>query len=266
MTNSGLKDHTYDDQLADARPYKLYVFFHTLELTPEKKALVENLVREKGAVAIFIWADFLMSSHGMDIAGMSETIGMDIAFTGDARHWKLKPEEWFLRQMNPSALYPLGDIDRFQHQGWQPGKPRPSDNFYAPTFKVVDTAARAIATYEGTTDVAIAVKPVGKGTSIYSAPATLSPSLLRYAGELAGCFRYIDTEDALFVNESFVFIHAGRSGNINLTLPEAGMLYEVFSGKEYPASARFTIPVGKDETYLFFRGSADEWQELGGRK
>lgn len=255
-------DMLFLDQIADARPYKVYVFFHTLELTPEKKRVVETLVREKGAVAIFIWADFLMNGDKMDTAAMSDLIGMTVRMASEDRHWSFRPAPWVYREMNPSSLYPLGDIERFQHQGWQPGRPRPSDNYYSPSFVVEDGDARPIAFYKGTDDVAIALKKVGRGTSIYNAGATISPSLLRYAGKLAGCFQYLDTEDTLLANKSFVSIHAGSSGDVNLALPAKTALYEVFTGREFLADTHFKIPVQKDETYLFFRGSRDEWEAI----
>lgn len=253
-------DFLFIDQIEQARPYKLYVFFHTYELSDKNRKLIEDMVRNKGCVAIFIWADFLLDGKSADPVAMSNLIGMNIDLLPQEKSWKLKASRWFERQEKTSELYPIGDVRRFQHQGWQPSQAVPSNNTYSPSFVVKDPAANPIAYYEGTKDVAAAVKKVGKGWCIYSAAATLSPSVLRYAGKLAGCFEYTGTEDAFLANKSLIFIHSGDTHAVKLKLPEKQSLYEVYSGKELSEATEFELNVEKGQTYLFFRGSQKQWE------
>lgn len=63
---------------------------------------------------------------------------------------------------------------------------------------------------------------------------------------------YTNDECVVYVNQSYIFIHSAKDGEISLSLPENEKLFEVFECREYPHS--FSARLGK--SFLFKREKA----------
>ena len=139
------------------------------------------------------------------------------------------------------------------------------DFSFFPSFSVqAGAGVQPIATYAGEPNrIAVAEKSLLAGGSvIYSASPNLPPGLIRYAIHEAKAFQYTNTEDVLYLDQSFVALHTMAQGQIQLNLPVASALYEVFRGMEYPPSTHQSISVEANQTYLFFRGSQMDWNAV----
>ena len=253
-------DVIFLDQLDKAKPYKVYIFNNTFNITPEKLALIKKTVCDKGNVAIFSWADGFFDGKKRSIENMNKLTGINLNVSMTQRIWEMEPADWFKKEMPPSPLYPFGFVTR-------PGKTplfweKASHWKIAPSFTIEDSDAKVIGYYKDNQDVAIALKKFENWTSIYSASSVLSPSLLRYAFKLAGVHEFISEENGCFMNRSFAGIQAVRDGEITMTFPEEEVLYNVYTGEEYPKGKEIIVKVEKDQTYLFFRGSEKEWDDL----
>ncbi|MDR1284042.1 MAG: hypothetical protein LBK99_24975 [Opitutaceae bacterium] len=252
-------DVVFLDQLPTLPPYKLYIFQNTFGITPEQAAIIRDTVQRDNRVALFTWAHGYSTPQGHDTRWMSQLTGIDLAAdpADHPRSWKMTPTDAFARANKISADFPLGVLTRTE-----PGERNSADWTYTPAFIITDKAATPLATYTGTRDVAVAEKRQGNWTSIYTASPLLSPALLRHAARLAGIHSWIGTEDALYVNRSFIGIHAKDTGDILLTLPESGPLYEVFTRTELPAASRHLLKAEADKTRLYFRGTGTDWNTL----
>jgi hypothetical protein len=246
------------EKLAQRQDYKVYVFFLTVGLDAAQRKLIDQVVKRAGKVAIFLWADGFIDEAGLfNRRAMSKLVGMDIAAAETPRPWKMSPSPWFIEQTGVKPETPMGTLVTNE-----PCEPLADQNSYAPAFVVTDPAARALAYYEGTTDVAIAEKRHKTWSSIYCASMNLVPALVRYALRQAGGFQYTDTDDICYINNTFIGFHTKQAGKIHLRLPASSALYDVYTGNELPAAAAFDLPVEPLSTYLFYRGTKQQWQNL----
>jgi hypothetical protein len=241
--------------LPTARDYKVYVFVHCFDLSPEEQAIIARDAMTAGKTAVFLWADGVVSSTGLESRTLSELTGIDIRTDAGERNWLLNPTPALAERYPPSDVYPMSTMH--YEMG---GIALPMDLAFCPSFTVEDPAATPLAVYADTGETAVARKEKDGCTVYYSGPAILPPNLLRSIVTAAGCHTYLDTEDACYVNASLVGLHAGRSGTVRITLPEPSPLTDVFTGREYPSAREHALDVEKDETYLFFRGSEQHWE------
>ncbi|AHF94272.1 hypothetical protein OPIT5_10195 [Opitutaceae bacterium TAV5] len=250
-------DTIFIDQLPAARPYKLYVFFNTFGITPEQADIIRETVQRDNRVALFTWADGYSTARGHDAAWMSQVTGMKITASDASRAWRMSPAPALAGKVTVSDDFPLGVLTRTA-----PGETTAADWTYTPSFTVTDPLATPLATYSNSKDVGAAIRKQGDWTSLYTASPILSPALLRYAAKEAGVHSWTTTEDALYVNRSFVGLHAKDTGRIALTLPTPSPLFEVFDQTEHPAAATHTIEVEAGRSYLFFRGTKAGWENV----
>ncbi len=74
---------------------------------------------------------------------------------------------------------------------------------------------------EGTEFAGLARKSMGEWTSVFCSAPRLLPDTLRRHARDAGCHVYVETGDALFVDNQFVCVHASTTGKkvVNLREP-----------------------------------------------
>jgi hypothetical protein len=246
------------DKLDQRRDYKVYVFFLTIGLDAAQTEMIDNVVKRGGKTAIFLWAAGFVDREGMfSDRAMSDLVGMKITASTEPRSWRMTPSEWFTSQAGIAEGTPMGTLANNE-----PCEPLADRNTYAPSFTVSDQSVQTIAHYEGTSDVAIAVKRHRDWSSIYCASMNLVPSVVRYALTQAGGFLYTDTDDVCYINNSFIGLHTKKTGAIRVNVPESGPLYDVYNDKELKASSSFNIPVKELQSYLFYRGTKEAWDAL----
>jgi hypothetical protein len=246
------------DKLDQRRDYKVYVFFLTIGLDAAQTEMIDNVVKRGGKTAIFLWAAGFVDREGMfSDRAMSDLVGMKITASTAPRSWRMTPSEWFTSQAGIAEGTPMGTLANNE-----PCEPLADRNTYAPSFTVSDQSVQTIAHYEGTSDVAIAVKRHRDWSSIYCASMNLVPSVVRYALTQAGGFLYTDTDDVCYINNSFIGLHTKKTGAIRVNVPESGPLYDVYNDKELKASSSFNIPVKELQSYLFYRGTKEAWDAL----
>ena len=239
--------------LPQLRDYKLYIFANTFDGSPQKQRIIADAVRNSGKVSIFMWADGYFDKTARSCDSMKALCGIDVKDSMQERTWNILKAPALKEVV--SKLFPLGHLT-----DTMPGEPGAAQWTYAPSFTVTDPDALALGFYAEGGETAIAIKKFPDWYSVYSASVVISPALLRYAANIAGIFRYVDTEDLFYANSSFLALHGAADSIVKLRLPTATPLYEVFTQTEYPSSDTFQIPVQKNRTKLFFRGSKDEWE------
>jgi hypothetical protein len=242
------------EDLPTSRDYKVFVFVHAFDLSPEERAIIEKHALREGKTAVFFWADGFLSHDTMGTATLSDLTGMTLR--GDARE-----RDWILAPLPAlTDTHPVSDAFPMSALRHQPSHIDLSmDTAFCPSFTVEDPDATALAVYADTGETAVARKEKNGCAVYYSGPAILPPNLLRYIADEAGCRNYLDTEDACYVNASFVGAHAGRSGTVRISLPGPSPLTDVFTGEELPPASVHEIAVEKDQTLLFYRGPREAW-------
>ena len=180
------------DQLAKAKPYKVYVFVHTVGLTNTQRALIQQVTRRDGRVSIFFWADGAIDSQRINPAKMSDLVGMKLTLSPKPTPWKMSSTPWFQQKTGVDAAYPMGTL-AIQ----EPSEPDAANDTFAPSFSVADPAARPLAVYDPGSPLAgetsIAVKKGPRFTTILQRiahPASGLAALCACAGRRIFIYRY----------------------------------------------------------------------------
>lgn len=232
-------DTIFLDQLATAKPYKVYVFFNTIGLSTAQVQTIQSVLQANRAVGIFVYADGMVDGTGdaplqalgthvsaltqMPVVGTTQERTVTIAPTaaylaaggsvGDPGRWNLQPAAVSGLGIGTGMLAPLSAT-------------APLIPLLFPSFSIdpaADPAVTVLATYTQcggdpaqsldckTTPAgaaAIAEKALpGGGDVIYSATPYLPPGLMRYALKKAGAFQYSSSEDDFYLDASFVGLH-----------------------------------------------------------
>lgn len=254
-------DMVFLDQIESRPPYKVYVFIHTFFVSAEQRAMIERVTRRDGRVSIFVWANGVIdSSGGFSSASISDLTGIQVKLDRASRSWEMAPSDWFReRVIGVGAETPLGTLSVYDPAEREAGR-----NVFSPSFEVIDPEAEPIA-FRPDGSVGAAVKKFDDYSVIYTASANVTEPILRFAMQRANAFSYSQSDAQLMINQSFLGIHTYATEDIALELPRASALYEVFRDEERPVSSRHRVAVQKNETYLFFRGSKNQWEQLAGK-
>ena len=239
------------DEFDPAR-YRTIVFYHVLHLTDARREIMDSC---KGGdrTVVWQWADAIIGDNTISNRGQREMIGIDVRLKPGAWPLRLQPSELMANAVPPGYWF---SSDFCGLRGY--GNREAADVAINPMFVVDDDAAQILARHESGED-AIAMKILPDWNSIYSASPVLDPVLLRLAARQSGAHVYLDTDDILFVNDSFIAIYTTGDGVRKLNLPEAQPLYELFRDQGLAASESHNIDVKDLRTYLFYRGTRDAW-------
>ncbi len=252
-------DMIYLDQLPTAKPYKVYIFMHTLGLTDAQIGQIQATCCKDRKSVIFVWGDGLLDGSKMDASRMAKLTGMNIQLSTPGGLWNMSPTGPARAELGVPPTYLMGTPMQYVD-------PNTPTQIFSPSFVVDDSSATPMATYVGANGdpggVGIARKDMGTWLSIYTASAIVPPAIIRYAASRAGAFEYVESEDNCYVDNSFVGLNVKTTGNVTLHLPARSALYDLFNDVEYPANTTFSIPVAAGNTYLFFRGDKAAWQAL----
>lgn len=211
---------------ADLPPHKAYLFLNTVMLDSTQRAAIHARLEREDATAIWVYASGLYTENSAGVEQIHDLTG----FTVRRETWG-KP----LRVVDPEGVLLAGD------------KPD-IDPIFAP--HVAD--AEELGHIEGTDFAGLARKSMGGWTSVFCSAPRLLPATLRRLARGAGCHVYLETGDALFIDNQFVCLHASTDGEKQVKLREACRPQAIF-GK--PAlhvegmSVRFEMHA--NETVLF---------------
>ena len=80
----------------------------------------------------------------------------------------------------------------------------------------------------------------------------MEPELLRALARYAGCHIVCDTDDFVFMNASYLSVHAASSGMKRLSLPRASSVVELYTGSNYGEETReIVVPMEAGATVTF---------------
>jgi len=129
---------------------------------------------------------------------------------------------------------------------------------FAPTVVVADPDVEVLAEADGDVQANTggrpgwSVKRLKSWSSVHFVGPNVPSSVLRNVLREAGCHIYLESDDNLYVNESYLGIHASRAGIKTVKLPSPARIINVFDPK-WPMveGSSFTVNMKRNETMLF---------------
>ena len=236
--------------------YRSIVLYHTIFLNKERENLI-NQSKHGGRYIVSTWANGFVTDRYLSPVGMEKITGIPIRMSPKRTQFnsKVQPElEKFLSADIKSSS--IGWL--YVHR-----QPTPSsNNTFGPTFHIDVDQAPILAKYTDGGSASLAIKDFADWTSIYSASPIIYPEIMREILRRSQAHIYLDSNDLVYINDSFIGIHTLESGIKKLHLPEASPLYEVFREYEVIKSKIHRLKLEGKRTYLFYRGDKKTWDSL----
>ncbi|MBC7328355.1 beta-galactosidase, partial [bacterium] len=202
--------------------YKCYIFLNTFFMDERTRKAVAKL-KEKGGLFIWFYAPGLLNERDIDVRNMEEITGMKMNLSlepkilevhmENGKHWSNGKETSPFIFLNDSEVVVLGHSKE--------GKP---------TF---------------------ALKRFPKWTSVYILTPPAPASVLRELLRAEGIHIYLDTEDVLFLNQSFLAIHTAKEGSKRISLPSEREIEDAFSGEKIGRVKELTVQLPAHRTVLY---------------
>ena len=237
-------------------PYKIIVFFHTLFLDETREQIV-NSCKNNGRYIVSLWANGFVTERYLTGLGAEKLNGMAMRVLPRRARFGLTPrpelETFINRRFGKKTI------------GWIYPLSNPADSFnkrLGPIFQVTDKKATILADYVDGYAAGMAIKNFPDWTSFYSGSPIVNPEIMRELMRKSGAHTYLDTNDLVYINDSFIGIHTLDDGVRQLKLPQAQALYEVFREQALDKNKIHDIKLQGRKTYLFFRGDKKTWDSL----
>ncbi|MBI3921799.1 MAG: beta-galactosidase [Armatimonadetes bacterium] len=243
--------HYLDDILArpELQTYKVYVFLHDTFLSETNRQAINQKLKSKGRVLVWVCDSGYISERGKSVEALSQLAGMNVK-TEEA-YGRLTP----IMQQTPHPL--TKGVAPFQGMSemflWVMHKEGSSayTSRYQP-FWIEDTTATPLAQYAENGRVAMAVKEFPGWTSVYlAAPNSLGRDLLNAIARKAGAYVCGKPGQSIVMNGSFISLHGMRTESYTFRLPPGvTRVLDPDTGKTVAQNVRgFTMPVEAQRTY-----------------
>lgn len=250
-------DYYFHNDLArpDMPDYKVYIFLNCFYLSDEERRAIDEKVRRKGKMAIWIYASGFINPDAekrMDAAHISELTGIRMrmdpscAFT----NFRVTTDHPAMSGADPYRIY--GNFDRrIQSNVWL--RHTRNVTYAYPLFISDDPEAQVLGRFCNTGLPALTIKETDGFTSVFCGAKILRADLIQSLARYAGCHIWTDdTDDILYANDNFVVLHAASTGEKVLRFPRPVDVFEVYEKTYYAKNVReVRFPMYFGETKMF---------------
>ena len=231
-------DYYFHNDLSrpDMPDYRLYVMLNQYCLTDAEREAVYAKARRNGAVILWLYAPGFVNpeaSRVMDVANVEKTVGMKLGFIDKTffPHFRVDPSS-HPAVARASATRRYGVIDRDVHSNiWIGSVLRPP--YLNPGFYIDDPQATVLGRFCSSGLPALALSKRDGVRSVYCAAPVMRSDLLASIATFAGCHLFLDGDDVLYANESFVAVHAKDDGRRTIRFKRPCSPYEVYERRFY---------------------------------
>ncbi|MBT3375500.1 MAG: hypothetical protein HN742_14405 [Lentisphaerae bacterium] len=251
-------DFFYSEDLTHPRmpDYKFYIFPNAYTMDDAQRRAVDSKVRRNGAVALWIYAagvhspenDSFSAANAADLTGFELTYAPDVVETAFT----------LIDDPHPAiAGCSSGRVHgRFNYEIYRNGVrrsvPAGCRNYQAPNLYVSDPEAEVLGSFSANGFPALALRDFGSWRSVYCAAQFMEPELLRALARYAGCHIACDSDDFIFMNTSYLNVHAASGGRKTLSLPRPCSPVELYTGVSFGEEVREIVAtMEKGETLTF---------------
>ena len=252
-------DFYYCDDLdnPDIPEYKLYIFLNTFMLNDKQRQIIKRKVRKNNSTVLWLHASGVCNQ---DEDKMLSHVNIEDLSGIKMRHDPQSIETEFNITVPTHDIVSGYDINlsdgRIKHDILLNQKdrilPANEPNYQMPNFYPEDDNADILGRFTANHAPALAYRDFGTWQSVYCSSKYISSSLLRTIARNAGCHIVCDSDDFIFMNNSYINIHAASDGNKTLTTGRPCSPVELYTGRKYGENiSEFTFEMKKGETLTF---------------
>ena len=249
------------------RKYKMYIFLNQYIADKRERDLIERNLKRDGNVLVWMYGSGLIDPDGEETLSLRNAESL----TGFRLGCEMR-EARCAMTAKKCALLPgipegekLGDFLRglvsrksFQREDRkdvhvdQFGGELPDPCHVNPLIYVDDPDAETAAVFNDGGKVGMAVKKLDGWTSVYVGAPCLQAGALREIAKLAGAHLYVDGDEIVYANESYVGIHTAQAGRRTIRLREKSDVAEVFQDRTVGQGiSEFTEDIPAHATRLY---------------
>lgn len=215
---------------------RFYVFLNAYRVTSKQRQQLRAQVARDNKTALWLYAPgFIEQDASAD--NISNLIGFEVTQLSVPTPSRVK-----LVDAPPAPLNRLPGGHNFGVD-FEP----------TPLFAVkLDQAeVTSFGTYEGTSQIALAMKRLPHWTSVFCGGLQVSAEVLREFARSAGAHIYCETNDVISAAPGFISIHPTTAGSKTLIFPRPVRLRDLLSGELVgPRNSKHTFSLQKGETRL----------------
>jgi len=216
---------------------RLYVFLNAYRVTAEQRRPLRAQVARDGKVALWLYAPGFIDEDA-SAGNSADLIGFRVAPLAEPTTSRVR--------LVAGAPAPLSDLPA-EHSFGVDFRPSPLFAVEPGQPEVV-----ALGNYEGTQQVALAMRRTEDWSSVFCGGLQVSAEVLRELARAAGAHLYCESNEVISGCPGFISVHATAPGPKTLIFPEAVRLRELFSGQVLePPAVRHSFELEAGETRLF---------------
>lgn len=216
--------------------YKLYIFAAAYMTDEHKREIIHKKLQKNHATALWMYgagyinpdAEKKMSCDNIrSLTGFSVSEHMDKVYDS---FFKICGTNEMTKHMQRNHIYGRSEVPMFSHQSMQVFEPR---TYACPLFSIEDEEAEILGNFCDGNGGAFGIKEYKGFTSIWCGAKFLQPDFIREVAKYAGCHIYSEDGDVIYAGSGYVAIHASKSGEKKISLPEKAICTEVYEEKVY---------------------------------
>jgi len=244
--------------------YKVYIFMNPFRLTVYQRKAINEKVKKKGKVAVWLYAPGLLNEKGISTDNIYDITEIRLVYEEIKEELKVK-----ITDFNHSLTKGLSEdlIVGGKYRKHSPGLHSwesfvPPASLCGPVFFSIDKTAAVLGNMMCNSRPGFVVKSFPDWTSIWLGVTSIPADLLRNIFKYAGVHVYSDTNEALYVNKSWLSIHTREAGERVIKLPERMDVYDVFANQLVGEKiSEFKVSLPKHITKLYYLG---EYKKIKG--
>ena len=190
----------------DPNSYKVVILYHTLQLT-EKREKIIDLCKNGNRYLLSMWANGFVTNRYLSTLGAQRITEMSVGMLPKRTRFNsyVAPElATFLNR--PIKSSSIGWLHVFRE------RKNPHIPLFGPTFHVDDIKATTLASYIDGNHPSMALRHHSDWISVYSASPVIYPEIMREILRKSKVHIYLDTNDLIYINDSFIGIHTLGGG------------------------------------------------------
>lgn len=252
---TGVDQYYHNDLSHPNMPdYKLYVFFNTFTISDKEREVIHKKLKKNNATALWIYAPGIINFDGkqkFDVDHMSKLTGIKMKELREKWPTKFRINKDSTLFKSLDKMHIFGVNDRPMHSNILINFPR-VETFASPVFYADDKDAKHEAYYLLNKLPAVSVKETNGFRSVYHGSKVLRAGFVRELAKSCGIHIYSDSEDVVYVNESYITIHASTTGKKTINFKKESKLIEVYTHEIIQTiHKQATFDMTKGDTLMF---------------
>jgi len=251
-------DFYYQDDLGnpDMPDYKLYIFINTFVLNSQDRERISRKVKRGNCTVLWLYAPGVCNPDAdkrFSAENISELTGIKMRLENSL----IDPVFYLIDSKNPIVNGTAAKLHGC------PNRPvlitssgnitdKPFANEQMPNFYPDEKNCEILGRFKTNNEAALVCRDFPQWRSIYCGTLLAGSELLRSIARSAKCHIVCDSDDFIFINKSFLTVHAASDGLKKFSFPFPCHPRELYSGRDFGTNvSSLELEMKRGETKMF---------------